>query len=133
MPYSRDRRASRGDLPLTRMVPVVGTRRWPGSRNSVLLPQPDGPMSETNAPERISRVMCCSARIDCPASEVANVIDTSSSDSATSPGRRPISCATSSPLAIEPAIVGYAAERVLDRSHNVLLGRLDTGAPHTRY
>ena len=45
-------RACRAGLPLTVTVPAVGSIRSPITRSSVDLPQPDGPISETNSPGR---------------------------------------------------------------------------------
>src|SRR6476619_1904471 len=59
-------RACSAGLPLTVTVPAVGRRRSPMSRSSVDLPQPDGPMSETNSPCRMSRSMPRRAVSDCP-------------------------------------------------------------------
>src|SRR3954447_1983428 len=42
-------------------VPDVGWIRSPMIRSSVDLPQPDGPISETNSPGSISRSISCSA------------------------------------------------------------------------
>ena len=39
-----------GVMPLTRIVPPVGCSRSAMTRSSVVLPQPDGPISETNSP-----------------------------------------------------------------------------------
>jgi hypothetical protein len=50
MPYSWSSRACRAVLPKTLTVPAVGASRSAMSRRSVLLPHPDGPMSETNSP-----------------------------------------------------------------------------------
>src|SRR3954454_11526145 len=54
-------RACRAGFPLTVTVPDVGWIRSPITRSSVDLPQPDGPISETNSPGRRSRSMSCSA------------------------------------------------------------------------
>ena len=43
-------RASSGVMPLTVMVPPVGRSRSAMTRSNVVLPQPDGPMNETNSP-----------------------------------------------------------------------------------
>src|SRR5215213_5843904 len=50
-------RARCAGLPLMVTLPVVGEVRSPISRRSVDLPQPDGPMSETNSPSRIEKSM----------------------------------------------------------------------------
>ena len=44
-------------------VPAVGTSSSPITFSSVLLPQPDGPMIETNSPARTSRLMSRSATV----------------------------------------------------------------------
>src|ERR1041384_5208093 len=54
-------RACRAGLPLTVAVPDVGWIRAPMMRSSVDLPQPDGPISDTNSPGSISRSIPCSA------------------------------------------------------------------------
>src|SRR6188472_2113520 len=54
-------RACRAGLPLTATVPEVGSIRSPMIRSSVDLPQPEGPISETNSPSAISRSIPCSA------------------------------------------------------------------------
>src|SRR5262249_50332092 len=48
-------------LPFTVAVPVVGWIRSPMIRSSVDLPQPDGPISDTNSPGSISRSIPCTA------------------------------------------------------------------------
>ena len=48
-------------MPLTRMAPLVGFSRSATARSSVVLPQPDGPMNETNSPRAIVRVTPLSA------------------------------------------------------------------------
>ena len=50
IPYSWSIRARRAGLPNTSSVPEVGVSRSAISRSSVLLPQPLGPISETNSP-----------------------------------------------------------------------------------
>lgn len=50
MPYAWSMRAWRAVLPKTRMSPADGSSRSAMSRSSVDLPQPDGPMSDTNSP-----------------------------------------------------------------------------------
>src|SRR5580658_3531540 len=42
-------------MPLTRIEPLVGVSRSATARKSVVLPQPDGPMKETNSPRAILR------------------------------------------------------------------------------
>ena len=42
-------------MPLTKIVPEVGFSRSAITRRNVVLPQPDGPMKETNSPLRIVR------------------------------------------------------------------------------
>ena len=48
-------------MPLTRMAPLVGVSRSATARRSVVLPQPDGPMKETNSPRATFRLMLLSA------------------------------------------------------------------------
>ena len=48
-------------MPLTEIVPAVGFSRSAMTRNSVVLPQPDGPISETNSPLAMSRLTLDSA------------------------------------------------------------------------
>ena len=50
MPYSWSRRARSADLPLTVIVPELGSMRLAMRRSSVDLPQPDGPIRLTNSP-----------------------------------------------------------------------------------
>ena len=50
-----------GTLPLTTKLPEVGLSRSPISRSRVLLPQPDGPISETNSPGAMVRSMALKA------------------------------------------------------------------------
>ena len=54
-------RASCGLMPLTRMTPLVGVSRSAIARSSVVLPQPEGPMKETNSPRSTLRLMPLSA------------------------------------------------------------------------
>src|SRR5580765_7975282 len=61
MPYSRFSRACGAGLPLTRTVPLLGEIKSPMMRRSVDLPQPEGPINETNSPCSICRLMSCSA------------------------------------------------------------------------
>jgi hypothetical protein len=42
-------------MPLTRIEPLVGISRSATARSSVVLPQPDGPMKETNSPRATLR------------------------------------------------------------------------------
>jgi hypothetical protein len=42
-------------MPLTVIVPAVGCSRSAMTRRKVVLPQPDGPMNETNSPLPIVR------------------------------------------------------------------------------
>ena len=49
-------RASPGDMPFTDTVPAVAGSRSEITRNSVVLPHPEGPISETNSPSMISRL-----------------------------------------------------------------------------
>src|SRR5271168_4437664 len=42
-------------MPLTRMTPPVGLSRSATARSNVVLPQPEGPMNETNSPRPIFR------------------------------------------------------------------------------
>jgi hypothetical protein len=46
-----------------RMRPSVGSSRFATSLSSVLLPQPDGPMSVRNSPDAILRSIGASARV----------------------------------------------------------------------
>ncbi len=48
-------------MPLTRMSPLVGVSRSATARSSVVLPQPDGPMKETNSPRATFRLTLLSA------------------------------------------------------------------------
>src|SRR5665213_475433 len=48
-------------MPLTCIVPAVGCSRSAITRKNVVLPQPDGPMNETNSPLLISSVTSESA------------------------------------------------------------------------
>src|SRR5580692_5300827 len=48
-------------MPLTRMAPLVGASRSAIARSSVVLPQPDGPIKETNSPRSTARSMPLSA------------------------------------------------------------------------
>src|SRR5919204_3214389 len=56
-------RAWRAGLPFTRTLPAEGSIRSPTIRSSVDLPQPEGPISETNSPGSISRSMPVSATV----------------------------------------------------------------------
>src|SRR6185436_17878342 len=49
-------------MPLTLIVPAVGCSRSAMTRRKVVLPQPDGPMKETNSPFAMSRVTFDNAR-----------------------------------------------------------------------
>ena len=48
-------------MPFTSTVPADGGVRSPITRSNVDLPQPDGPISETNSPGSIARSISCSA------------------------------------------------------------------------
>ena len=48
-------------MPLTRIAPLVGVSRSATARRSVVLPQPDGPMKETNSPRATFRLTLLSA------------------------------------------------------------------------
>src|SRR5208282_6369940 len=48
-------------MPLTRIAPLVGLSRSATARKSVVLPQPDGPMNETNSPRATLRLTPLSA------------------------------------------------------------------------
>src|SRR5262249_58261 len=52
---------SSGASPLTSTLPALGRSRSAMTRNSVVLPQPDGPMKETNSPAAIARSTLLSA------------------------------------------------------------------------
>ena len=54
-------RRLRGGVPPTVTVPRVGAIRSATTLSSVLLPQPDGPTSDTKAPSGISRLIPDSA------------------------------------------------------------------------
>ena len=54
-------RACGARLAVDRTVPADGSTRSPITRSSVDLPQPDGPISETNSPASTWRSMSCSA------------------------------------------------------------------------
>jgi hypothetical protein len=61
IPNWRRRRASRGSSPLAWIRPPVGVDSPATSRRSVDLPQPDGPMSDTNVPIGTSKLTSSSA------------------------------------------------------------------------
>ena len=42
-------------MPLTKIAPAVGFSRSAMTRRNVVLPQPDGPMKDTNSPLRMVR------------------------------------------------------------------------------
>ncbi len=48
-------------MPLTRIEPLVGFSRSATARRSVVLPQPDGPMKETNSPRATIKLTLLSA------------------------------------------------------------------------
>src|SRR5690348_4673121 len=48
-------------MPLTLIVPEVGFSKSAMTRRNVVLPQPDGPMKETNSPLATSRLISASA------------------------------------------------------------------------
>ena len=52
---NRANRAALADMPLTSKMPSVGCSRSAMARSSVVLPQPDGPISETNSPGAMAR------------------------------------------------------------------------------
>src|SRR5690349_18802930 len=52
--------------PSTTIVPAVGVSRPPIRLSSVVLPEPDGPMSATKSPRGMSRSMPCSTSIVSP-------------------------------------------------------------------
>ncbi|BDZ64380.1 hypothetical protein GCM10025877_13180 [Agromyces mangrovi Wang et al. 2018] len=57
MPYAWSFRACAAEVPFTSTVPALGSSRSAMRRMSVDLPQPDGPMRETNSPAATSRSM----------------------------------------------------------------------------
>src|SRR5215212_937881 len=71
-------RALAAGFPLTTTFPEVGSIRWAIRRSSVDLPQPDGPISETNSPGSMMRSMSTSAstRLDLPALNTFESFDT---------------------------------------------------------
>ena len=61
-PMMRRFAASCGAMPSTKTWPSVGAMRPASTFNSVLLPHPDGPISETKLPLGTDRVMSSSTR-----------------------------------------------------------------------
>ena len=62
-------------MPSTEMVPESGRARLPIRLSSVLLPQPDGPVSDTNSPGSSRRLASRTATMRLSASDV---VDTTS-------------------------------------------------------
>ncbi len=119
IPYSRPSRAACAALPLTSTLPRVGPIRSPMMRSSVLLPQPDGPMSETNSPRRMSRSIPASAVVT-TAPPVRKVLSTSR--------MRTIASAPPSPAPpISPALAACAISSGVRK-----IGRSLTRAPPGR-
>ena len=69
-------------LPLTMTSPVVGSMRLAMSRSSVDLPQPDGPISDTNSPGATVRSMSTSASTWFGRARVEDLADASSTTTA---------------------------------------------------
>src|SRR6266567_8480636 len=71
-------------MPLTRSVPDDGCWRSATTRNIVVLPQPDGPIKETNSPSAICRLTLDSASTR--PSAVSNVSEMSLISTTVRPG-----------------------------------------------
>src|SRR5579872_5800392 len=70
-------------MPLTRIAPLVGVSRSATARSSVVLPQPEGPINETNSPRSTGKSMWLKA---CTGpSAVAKVSDKSAMSMTRSP------------------------------------------------
>src|SRR5439155_18280957 len=91
MPKSRPARACGAGFPFTRTVPAVGRITSPMIRSSVDLPQPDGPISETNSRSPIASSIPSRAVVPpsnvLPTSLISTTLMPSPPDYATKPVR----------------------------------------------